>query len=57
MWDMTKNEAVIYIDRCINKHDILTKIIEVFNLRKYRVEYDEHYRCKNCMDWSVEDEF
>lgn len=41
-----KNEAVIYIDRCINKHDILTKIIEVFNLRKYRVEYDEHYRCK-----------
>ena len=57
VWDMTKNEAVIYIDRCINKHDILTKIIEVFNLRKYRVEYDEHYRCKNCMDWSVEDEF
>lgn len=31
MWDMTKKEAVINIDQCINKMDVLTEIIEAFN--------------------------
>ena len=49
LWDCTNQWAIVYIDRCINKPKVLEQIIEVFELEKYVVEYDEHYRCRDCI--------
>ena len=50
VWDCTNHRAVIYIDRCINNPEVLTKIEEAFDLQDYVVASDEHYRCRNCVD-------
>ena len=49
VWDCTNNRAIIYIDRCINTPEVLAKIKEAFDLQDYAVEFDEHYRCRNCI--------
>lgn len=49
IWDKTNNRAIIYIDRCINKPEVIDKIKEAFRITNYVVEYDDHYRCKNCV--------
>ncbi len=55
IWDKEKNYAVIYIDSCINKENVLEEIIKAFEIADYVVEQDEHYCCKNCVgnlfDW------
>jgi hypothetical protein len=52
VYDISKDEAVVYIDRCIEGH--LSEVVAKFELVKYRVEHDDHYRCSGCME--LEDE-
>ncbi len=49
VWDCTNNRAIVYIDRCINKPEILAKIKETFELQDYVVEFDGHYCCRRCV--------
>lgn len=49
IWDCTNNRAIVYIDKCINKPNVLKKIKEVFELQDYMIEYDDHYCCKHCV--------
>lgn len=49
VWDTEKNRAIVYIDRCINRPEVLEKIATAFELTDYVVEADAHYRCKNCV--------
>ena len=46
VFDIAAKEAVIYIDRCIEKY--LPLVLEKFKLEKYHVETDEHYTCPGC---------
>ena len=49
VWDIKKKKAIIYIDRCIDKPAVINKIIKAFDITEYTTEYDDHYRCKNCI--------
>ena len=49
VWDCTNNRAIVYIDRCINKPEVLVKIKETFDLQDYVVEFDGHYCCRRCV--------
>ena len=49
VWDKTNDRAIIYIDSCINKPEVIDKIKSAFGITDYVVEYDDHYRCKNCV--------
>ena len=49
VWDKAKEQAIIYIDPCINRESVLARIISVFELSNYVVEFDDHYHCKNCV--------
>jgi hypothetical protein len=46
-YDTKQQEHIIYIDRCIAHRT--DAIANLFGTEKYRVEYDEHYVCKDCM--------
>ena len=48
IWDCNKYRAIIYIDRCISKPEVILRITEDFDLRDYTIESDDHYRCRNC---------
>ena len=50
VWNCTNNRAIIYIDRCINISEVISTITEVFELQDYLVEFDDHYRCKDCVE-------
>jgi hypothetical protein len=50
VWDTKNNQAIIYIDKCINNFIVISKIKKNFDLDKYIVKYDEHYHCKKCID-------
>ena len=49
LWDEEKNHSIIYIDPCIHRDNVLSQIIEAFDIEDYVVEYDNHYRCKKCV--------
>ena len=49
MFDLDKKENVIFHDECISKEKI-KEILDLLQIRKYRVEYDEHYSCDNCVN-------
>ena len=49
VWDITNNRSIIYIDPCINREDVLSRIIAAFDIGDYVVEYDDHYHCKKCV--------
>ena len=49
VWDKEKNHSIIYIDPCINREDVLSQIIDAFDIGDYVVEYDDHYHCKKCV--------
>lgn len=49
VWDMSNNRAIIYIDRCIDTPEIIAKIKDAFGLTDFVIEYDDHYRCINCV--------
>ena len=49
IWDCKEEQAIIYMDPCINREDVLEKVIAVFEIEKYVVAMDEHYRCAKCV--------
>lgn len=49
VWDKEKKRSIIYIDPCINREDVLSRIIAAFDIGDYVVEYDDHYHCKKCV--------
>lgn len=49
VWDCNNNKAIIYIDPCIRKANVLEKIIKAFDLSEYVLAEDEHYHCKKCV--------
>lgn len=49
VWDEKKIHSIIYIDPCINRENVLSQIIDAFDIGDYVVEYDDHYHCKNCV--------
>jgi hypothetical protein len=49
MFDLDKKENVVFYDECITKEQ-LEEILDLLQIKKYRVEYDEHYSCDNCVD-------
>lgn len=49
IFDLDKNENVIFYDECIS-NEKLKEILDLLQIRKYRVEYDEHYSCDNCVN-------
>ena len=49
VWDCGNDRAVVYIDRCVNRPDVLQKICEAFELTDYVAERDDHYRCRRCV--------
>ena len=49
LWDEQKNHSIIYIDPCIHRDNVLSQIIEAFDIEDHVVEYDDHYRCKKCV--------
>lgn len=55
VWDCTNDRAIIYIDKCIERPEVISKIKEAFELRDYIVAYDDHYRCKRCVTSSAYD--
>jgi hypothetical protein len=46
IYDLDSNMAIIYIDRCIEKH--LDQVVRLFELPAWVVEYDERYVCPRC---------
>lgn len=49
IWDLTKERAIVYIDRCIEKPAVIEKIKTVFGLGdNFIIEHDDHYRCRRC---------
>jgi hypothetical protein len=48
VYDTSKKEAVIYIDRCIETK--IKEILNVFKIENFRIEHDEHYVCPGCWD-------
>lgn len=49
MWDDDKQHSIIYIDRCINRSEVISLIVAEFDIKDYVTELDDHYRCKNCI--------
>ena len=49
IWDETKNRAIIYIDPCIHRETVLSRVCGTFEIEDYVVEYDDHYHCKKCV--------
>jgi hypothetical protein len=49
MFDLDKKENVVFYDECITKEQ-LKEVLDLLQIKKYRVEYDEHYSCDNCVD-------
>ena len=49
IWDKEKEQAIIYIDQCINRAEVLGEIVRTFGIEDYAVAFDDHYRCKNCV--------
>lgn len=50
IYDGDNQQALIYIDRCIDKPAMIEKIKELFDINiPYVVEYDFHYQCKRCL--------
>lgn len=49
IWDTTHQRAIVYIDPCINRQDVLAKIVTAFELTDFVIEPDEHYHCKQCV--------
>ena len=49
VWDCANDRAIVYIDRCVDRPEVLGKIAAAFGLTDYTVEHDDHYRCSRCV--------
>lgn len=50
-----RKKAIIYIDLCIDKKNVLDEIAEAFEIGEYVTASDFHYHCKNCSDALFDD--
>ena len=48
IYDSRTGEHIIYADKCISDYEI-RKIAKYFEVEKYRVKRDLHYRCDSCL--------
>lgn len=48
VWDCGNNRAVIYIDPCINRAEVVEKLRAAFDVTEYVLAEDDHYHCKQC---------
>lgn len=48
VYDQKAKEHVIYVDECITNGEI-NRIVDYFEASRYRIAYDEHYSCDNCI--------
>ena len=49
VFDRDRRLSIIYIDMCIYKPEVIEKIREAFSLDAYEIDFDDHYRCRNCL--------
>ena len=49
VYDTERSRAIVYIDRCIRRPEVLEKIAAAFELTDFVVESDTHYRCRDCV--------
>lgn len=49
VFSLARREYIIYVDECITNGEI-AKVVKKFDLDAYRIDYDEHYSCDNCID-------
>ena len=50
IWDSETDNAIIYVDTCIEKtNGAIGKIAELFGLTDYVIEHDGHYVCPKCI--------
>ncbi|MBR4157699.1 MAG: hypothetical protein IKR07_02140 [Oscillospiraceae bacterium] len=56
VWDEEHDCAIIYIDPCIWRPEIVDAIARAFELTDYVVEGDVHYHCKDCADALLSEE-
>lgn len=55
IWDTETENAIIYIDPCINDSATVGEIVKLFELGKYTVQEDIHYHCRMCSNLVWED--
>ena len=50
VYNHKKELFTVYIDKDLDKPEIMAKIISIFGLdgNNYKVDYDEHYQCHMC---------
>ena len=48
MYDLRRKEHVVFYDECISKTQI-EDILDLLQVEKYVIEYDEHYNCDKCV--------
>ncbi|MBE6638084.1 MAG: hypothetical protein E7616_01310 [Ruminococcaceae bacterium] len=50
IYDLTKRQAIIYIDKCIHKPFMIQKLVSIFQIDvPYTIAYDFHYQCQSCL--------
>ena len=47
MYDVKNNEHIVYVDECITCGE-LKRVVQLFEISKYRIAFDEHYTCDRC---------
>ena len=55
IYSRSKNEYIIYIDKCLDSPEIIVDIRQSFQLDnvKCTVSFDEHYQCHMCNEFYV----
>lgn len=48
MFDTVENQHIIFADKCVTEEQI-EQIVGRCYIKKYKIEYDEHYRCDRCL--------
>lgn len=49
VFDEVENAAIVYLDRCIRNDKTIEAVKTAFQLDRYTLGEDDHYRCKNCL--------
>lgn len=53
VFDMKQASGIIYVDRCIeNVPGAIEQLAQIFRLHHFEVQYDDHYVCPGCCDFS-----
>ena len=48
MYDLESQENVIFYDECITDEQ-LKELLDLLQIKRFRIEYDEHYSCDKCV--------